>query len=264
MSIALIEKRSSRLGIRRLVTVAVAVTAVVGFSLTSGTAAHADTGPHTVWSAGPTNYVYFNQVNNSSAGRSAVTFSGVYNGSTPSQWAVAKAQLRDEWGNLCWGPQNFSSSSGGVSSTSCSRFAGAASAGIVWGWNGSSYVEKQTNIWWYGGSGARGVATAPVLEGDPDWPVNEAGQTYGNSALAAPSDAPDLVTATATNGEQGYLLQTDIDSVTADALLNSGASFEAIQTWIDTVGSVDHTIPVYAEDGTTVLGEFLIPAAQQQ
>jgi hypothetical protein len=114
-------------------------------------------------------------------------------------------------------------------------------------------------VWWDPNNPNR-VASIENTE----WPVNAAGQTYGNSALADPSNSPDLMTATATNGTRGYLLKTDMDSATANDLFTSGASPATIQKWIDTVGSHDRTIPVYATDGTTVLGEYLIPAVNQE
>jgi hypothetical protein len=77
------------------------------------------------------------------------------------------------------------------------------------------------------------------------------GQTYG-SALNSTSSAtdPDLVEAIATNGETGYVYSSQLNpaapSSPAEALAQQAANTTA------------HYIRVYAQDGTTVIGQFQV------
>jgi hypothetical protein len=57
------------------------------------------------------------------------------------------------------------------------------------------------------------VTLTPLATGSPitDWPKNAAGLTYGSEALAKSSwDAPDLISAVATNGKSGYVYKEDM------------------------------------------------------
>jgi hypothetical protein len=90
-----------------------------------------------------------------------------------------------------------------------------------------------------------GVSDNPA----PAWPANANGQTYG-SLLKSTSSAtdPDLVQAIATNGEAGYVYASELNpaapSSPAAALAQQAANKTA------------QYIPVYEQDGTTVIGQF--------
>lgn len=81
------------------------------------------------------------------------------------------------------------------------------------------------------------------------WPTNANGQTFG-SLLNSTSSAtdPDLVQVIATNGETGYVYSSQLNpaapSSPAAALAQQAASTSA------------RYIPVYAQNGTTVIGQF--------
>jgi hypothetical protein len=255
-------RNKERLRARRQAASAIAAAAVAAFIVTSASSASAQTGPVTGWSTGLNHFVYFNQANVDVLGASAVTFASSRSIPTPNQYAVAKAQLLDEWGVYCVGPQVFSSYPNGAASTSCHiNHTSFASQGIVWGWTGTQWRKQTTYRLWYDRfAGAR--MAAPLVE-TPEWPVNAAGQTYGNGALAASADEyPDLITATATNGQRGYVVNADLNEASGESVLARGASPDSISAWVEGAAGVDRTIPVYDSDTTTVLGEFLIPAAE--
>lgn len=102
-----------------------------------------------------------------------------------------------------------------------------------------------------------GAATITVAatSGEPDSPdsfrVNDHGQTYG-SALGANTE-PDLVEAIGDGGVQGY--------VESDDLLpqyTPRSPDEAIAFMKTDRSGLEVKIPLYASDGTTVLGTFTI------
>lgn len=76
------------------------------------------------------------------------------------------------------------------------------------------------------------------------WGVNERGQTYG---VQNDSGTPDLVAAMATDGEQGYVLATDLNGP-QPADPSEAATFRP----------APRTIPVYKSDGVTQIGVFEI------
>ena len=89
-----------------------------------------------------------------------------------------------------------------------------------------------------------------------DYPKNPQGKAFG-SALEAktPADEPDLILAQGTNGKIGYILKSDARGpeprtpAEAIALTNQKFRTQEPQT---------STIPLYSEDGVTVIGEYLI------
>jgi hypothetical protein len=84
-----------------------------------------------------------------------------------------------------------------------------------------------------------------------EWGVNEAGQTFG----APKGDSnPDLIPVTATNGERGYLHLDDYESDNLE-----GWTMEDAAEFIEGANRLDRYLPVYASDGSTVIGEFLFP-----
>jgi hypothetical protein len=115
------------------------------------------------------------------------------------------------------------------------------------------------------GSGVLGASlpTGPDAAEDrpvagPTYPTNAAGQTYGTDALAdREEDFPDLIAAYATNGKVGYVRNDDLIEVPPA----SPAEAVARQKWLDArfaPGDVVRVIPVFAKDGSTVVGEFEI------
>jgi hypothetical protein len=81
------------------------------------------------------------------------------------------------------------------------------------------------------------------------WAVNSNGQTYG-SLLNSTSSAtdPDLVQVIATNGKTGYAYSSQLDPPAPSSPATAVAQQNA-----DTAGTY---VPVYAQDGTTVIGQF--------
>ena len=78
------------------------------------------------------------------------------------------------------------------------------------------------------------------------WGVNAHGHTYG---VINSNGIPDLVAVMATNGKQGYVYADQLQATTPDGTSPSQASKDAPSS---------KTLPVYASDGTTVIGAFVI------
>ena len=87
------------------------------------------------------------------------------------------------------------------------------------------------------------------------FPRNASGLTYG-SALGALGEAgvPDLILVVATNGKQGYVYRSALNAADGSTV----SSPRGAAAWTAGGASVSHTIPVYAEDGTTVIGVFKV------
>lgn len=88
---------------------------------------------------------------------------------------------------------------------------------------------------------ARAAVSAPI-EGTVE--TNSAGQTYGSGWLN-----PDLIEAIGVNGVHGYVLADELDAV-------------GKKTSPDDEVSIPSTIPLYAEDGVTVIGAFKVGPSQ--
>ena len=89
------------------------------------------------------------------------------------------------------------------------------------------------------------------------YPRNASGLTYGSAELATtPDNEPDLILVVATNGKQGYVKQSQLEPATAA----NPAAAVAAQKAHTAAGHAPKIIPVYAEDGTTVIGEFELSA----
>lgn len=84
------------------------------------------------------------------------------------------------------------------------------------------------------------------------FPRNDAGQTYGSNMGATSSETtPDLISAYVTNGEMGYVLRVDLRDPNPPH-----DPEEAIASNIRPA----RTIPVYAVDGKTQIGVFVLHA----
>ncbi|MGV9869205.1 hypothetical protein [Rhodococcus koreensis] len=104
-----------------------------------------------------------------------------------------------------------------------------------------------------------GAAAAEVPESARELRTNDKGQTVG-SGEAAQSDAdlPDLILSYGTKGEIGYIKSADIPAAptTEDEIRQLPHVTQADGSAVAAQPSV--TIPLYAEDGTTVVGEFRV------
>lgn len=112
--------------------------------------------------------------------------------------------------------------------------------------------------------GGLAVATGALTDGDrvtiheplgatsgspSSWPTNARGQTYGSLLNSSSSTTdPDLAQAIATNGQQGY-----VDSSQLNSAGPSSPAAAVAQQRADNAGKY---IPVFAENGTTVIGQF--------
>jgi hypothetical protein len=97
--------------------------------------------------------------------------------------------------------------------------------------------------------GALNLAPANASVPPVAWPRNKNGLTYGSEMQAATTDQlPDLILAIATNGKEGYVRRLD--------LYRRGPALPA-QASAHNATSV-RSIPVYAVDGTTVIGTYEI------
>jgi len=104
-----------------------------------------------------------------------------------------------------------------------------------------------------------GASSGPAgLTPGATFPQNATGLTYG-SELGALNEAgvPNLILVIATNGKQGYVYKSALDA--ADG--SNVSTLEGAAAWDATGATVSHTIAVYAEDGTTVIGAFTISPA---
>ena len=110
------------------------------------------------------------------------------------------------------------------------------------------------------GSVGVGVASAGRASSDvmntnaamPNYERNSAGLTYGSVRDAPRPDLePDLILVETSNGQTGYARKADMDGPTfhspADAI-----------AWQQSEGGKSRTIPVYAQDGVTVIGKFVM------
>jgi hypothetical protein len=85
------------------------------------------------------------------------------------------------------------------------------------------------------------------------FPTNVYGQTYGSGLDAvSPANEPDLIQAYATNGVLGYVRAADLDGTAPTNPISALAQERAAQA------AHGRTIPVYAQDGRTVVGSFTI------
>jgi hypothetical protein len=101
----------------------------------------------------------------------------------------------------------------------------------------------------------RSSSTQSIANNDSGFPVNANGQTYGSDSNVSWNSQPDLISAIATNGKSGYISRDALEAVDGSDV-NSPSQATAYMA--NTKSS--RTIPVYEQDGTTVIGSFVIPA----
>jgi hypothetical protein len=68
----------------------------------------------------------------------------------------------------------------------------------------------------------------------------------------------------ATNGAVGYVYKRDLDRANGDDAAKSFTSPADALAWQAADGGRDHTVPVYALDGVTVVGEFVVLGGDHQ
>lgn len=111
------------------------------------------------------------------------------------------------------------------------------------------------------GLGSADAQPAPI----PTYATNARGLTYGSAADAISPDAePDLIRAEATNGRLGYVRKTELDAVDGTAAMAGFSSPEDALAWQADNAGREFTVAVYLEDGTTVIGEFVVTAGAPQ
>ena len=96
----------------------------------------------------------------------------------------------------------------------------------------------------------------------PPYPVNKNGQTFGNMAFVGPYNPvrPDLIACIGIDGTEGYCYQTDLNGVQPN---NPDEAMEYMNRLVQRYEEMRRNgdmyvrvIPLYAEDGVTVIGEF--------
>jgi len=106
-----------------------------------------------------------------------------------------------------------------------------------------------------------GIETAPMPE--PTYSVNSSGETFGSATEArSPKEEPALIQAEATNGKAGYVRKAELDAVNGADAMDSFKSPEDALAWQTANQGKEFTIPVYLQDGVTVIGEFLVTNEQ--
>lgn len=97
------------------------------------------------------------------------------------------------------------------------------------------------------------TGTVNAKDNRMEYKVNEIGQTYGSSLYSElHGGEPDLIAAVNEDEVTGYVLKTDLDGPMPKTREEALAMMKASQA------SGGHTIPLYAADGKTILGEFKI------
>lgn len=107
------------------------------------------------------------------------------------------------------------------------------------------------------GTAASGVAAAtlatvaPTVPAPHIFPKNASGQTYGSGMDAtSPYNMPDLVQAIGVGGIEGYVRLADLNGPMPQT------PAQAIALMKDTKSGTVRQIPLYAQDGKTVIGVF--------
>ncbi|MCJ0894378.1 hypothetical protein O4160_13600 [Rhodococcus sp. IEGM 1401] len=105
---------------------------------------------------------------------------------------------------------------------------------------------------------ARSAAPSATDETTVESGTNASGQSYGAGDTAAnDAELPDLVAAIGTDGVQGFIEKSALD--TAAASPDEATALEKQNVGgTDVLGSAPKTVPVYASDGTTQISEFTI------
>jgi hypothetical protein len=107
----------------------------------------------------------------------------------------------------------------------------------------------------HGLAAADGTPTTPKPA--PQYQANARGLTFGSALDAtSPASEPDLILVVATNGLEGYVLKSDLHKAEGTGFASPA---EAL-AWQSSLQGKNQTLPVYAKDGTTAIGEFVVKA----
>lgn len=121
---------------------------------------------------------------------------------------------------------------------------------------GSAAVAGAASVALVGASSAAGSGDDRIRVSEKslsDFPRNANGMTFGSSLEArTPADEPDLIASWGTKGELGYVRTSDMQGVQPRTPAEAIALTEKRMTEGPTA------IPLYAEDGPTVIGEFIL------
>ncbi|MDQ0208616.1 peptidase M56 BlaR1 [Alkalicoccobacillus murimartini] len=91
-----------------------------------------------------------------------------------------------------------------------------------------------------------------------DYSINDSGKTYGSALFVETAEEePDLISAIGLDGTEGYVKKTDLDRVTGEAD-SPKTPEEALKKQEERERNQDIQIPLYEEDGETIIGEFEI------
>jgi len=96
------------------------------------------------------------------------------------------------------------------------------------------------------------VGDCPRLATAPPYPVNENGMSYGSGAgIDGHDPGPDLIAAIGTNGRCGFVRASDRDQ-------GPPADPEEALAYMADLDPDGRDVPLYAQDGVTVIGSFHI------
>lgn len=88
------------------------------------------------------------------------------------------------------------------------------------------------------------------------WGTNTKGESFGAENME--NGVPDLIAVIATNGRSGYVYRTDLEEANGTAAIKTFKSPAEALAWQEARRNKKIAIPVYDQDGKTVLGEFVI------
>lgn len=91
-----------------------------------------------------------------------------------------------------------------------------------------------------------------------DWETNATGDTYG---AQNENGTPDMIAVMATNGTPGYVYRTELEQADGTAASRTFKSPEEAVAWQEARKGKSFSVPVYDATGKTVVGEFVIGAA---
>lgn len=104
-----------------------------------------------------------------------------------------------------------------------------------------------------GVSAVAGISSTPMPA--PVFSKNAKGLTYGSALKAtSPDTEPDLISAVTSKGTAGYVYKTDLD----EAVGSGFTSPDEALAWQRAHKGIDQTVTVYASNGETVIGDFIV------
>ncbi|WP_232294976.1 hypothetical protein [Parafrankia sp. EUN1f] len=107
----------------------------------------------------------------------------------------------------------------------------------------------------------------PDDESRPVWPTNAAGETYGSAVPAVKlglpqSDWPDLISAGLRDGKRGYIRRTEMEAARGTYLPPAEFAEWNKKAAARRAAGERTLIPVYEQDGVTVIGTFVMGSAE--